>query len=112
MGAMMQGIPETFNNKPRRHVWKYSDTQGKPLGYVARFDDQEKKEVIPYFKHINGHDWQSGGITKNRPLFGLDILDKADITRAIFIVEGEKAAAALQSLGLVAITSQIGRAHV
>lgn len=108
MGAMMQGIPETFNNKPRRHVWKYNDDQGKPLGYVARFDDQEKKEVIPYFKSINGHDWQSGSITKNRPLFGLDILEKTDMTHAIFIVEGEKAAAALQSLGLVAITSQGG----
>lgn len=105
---MMQGIPETFNDKPRRHVWEYNDVQGKPLGYVARFDDERKKEVIPFFKHIDGHGWKSGGITKNRPLFGLDLLEKADITRAIFIVEGEKAAAALQSLGLVAITSQGG----
>ncbi len=108
MGAIMQGIPETFSNKPRRHVWEYNDEQGKTLGYVARFDDEQKKEVIPYFNHIHGRGWQNGSITKNRPLFGLNILNKNDITREIFIVEGEKCAAALQSLGLVAITSQGG----
>jgi DNA primase len=108
MGIMMQGIPETFNNKPRRHVWEYRSRQGEPIGYVARFDDDSKKEVIPYFKRINGHGWQSGSISENRPLYGLDILGQANDNRAIFIVEGEKAAAALQSLGLVAITSQGG----
>ena len=63
MGVMMQGIPETLNNKPRRHVWEYCDAQGKPLGYVARFDDEEKKKLIPYFNRINGHGWQCGSIT-------------------------------------------------
>ena len=57
---------------------------------------------------MNGHGWQSGSAAEPRPLFGLDVLAQADITRAVFIVEGEKAAAALQSLGLVAVTSQGG----
>lgn len=104
----MQGIPQTFKNKPRRFVWEYRSNQGEPIGYVARFDDGKMKEIVPYFKCINGHDWQHGSATEPRPLFGLEVLHQADTNRAVFIVEGEKAAAALQSLGLVAITSQGG----
>ncbi|WP_156797092.1 hypothetical protein [Nitrosomonas sp. Is79A3] len=104
----MQGIPQTFNSKPRRFVWEYRSQQDESLGYVARFDDGKKKEIVPYFKRINGHEWQHGSATEPRPLFGLDVLNQAELKRAAFIVEGEKAAAALQSLGLVAITSQGG----
>ena len=106
--ADMKNIPMTFNSKPRRFVWEYRSAQGDPLGYVARFDAGGKKEVVPYFKRVNGHGWQSGSADDPRPLFGLDVLAQADIARAVFVVEGEKAAAALQSLGLVAITSQGG----
>ncbi len=105
----MQGIPQTFNKKPRRFVWEYRSNQGEPLGYVARFDDDGKqKEIVPYFKRINGHDWQHGSATEPRPLFGLYVLSQAELKRAVFIVEGEKATTALQSLGLIAITSQGG----
>lgn len=105
---MMQGLPQTFNSKPRRFVWEYRSNQGEPIGYVARFDDGENKKIVPYFNQINGHGWQAGSAAEPRPLFGLDVLNKAEHKRAVFIVEGEKAAAALQSLGLVAITSQGG----
>lgn len=104
----MQGIPQTFNGKPHRFTWEYRSAQGEPLGYVARFDADGKKDVVPYFKRMNGHGWQSGSAAEPRPLFGLDVLVQADIARAVFIVEGEKDAAALQSLGLVAVTSQGG----
>ncbi|WP_292924988.1 DUF3987 domain-containing protein [Nitrosomonas sp.] len=89
-------------------MWEYRSNQGEPIGYVARFDDGAKKEIVPYFKCINGHGWQHGSATEPHPLFGLDVLNQAEFKRAVFIVEGEKAAAALQSLGLVAITSQGG----
>jgi len=106
---MMQGIPQTFNKKPRRFVWEYRGNQGEPIGYVSRFDDDgKKKEIVPYFNRITGHGWQHGSATEPRPLFGLDILNQAELKRVVFIVEGEKAAAALQSFGLVAITSQGG----
>ena len=104
----MQGVPQSFNNKPHRFTWEYRSAQGEPLGCVARFDADGKKEVVPYFKRMNGHGWQSGSAAEPRPLFGLDVLAQADIARAVFVVEGEKSAAALQSLGLVAITSQGG----
>ena len=103
----MRGIPQTFNDKPRRFTWEYRNEQGEPLGYVARFDADGKKDVVPYFR-ANGQGWQSGSAAEPRPLFGLDVLAHADIARAVFVVEGEKAAAALQSLGLVAVTSQGG----
>lgn len=100
-------IPETFNGKTRRHVWDYRDMQGEIIGHVARFDDGEKKDVVPYFK-LNGNGFAMGAAAEPRSLFGLDVLAKADPARAVFIVEGEKAAAALQSLGLIAISSQGG----
>lgn len=108
-GCDMQGIPLTFNNKPRRFVWEYRNAQSETLGYVARFDADGKKDVVPYFKHMNGHGWQAGSAAEPRPLFGLDVLaQENDLNRAVFIVEGEPAAAALRSLGLLAITSPGG----
>lgn len=102
----MKGIPQTFNGKSRRFVWEYRNAQDETLGYVARFDDGEKKEIVPYFNR-DASTWKAGSASGPRPLFGLDTLARAN-NRAVFIVEGEKAAAALQSLGLIAITSQGG----
>lgn len=100
-------IPDFFNGKTRRHVWDYRDMQGEIIGHVARFDDGEKKDVVPFFKR-NGQGFDMGAAAEPRPLFGLDVLAKADPARAVFIVEGEKAAAALHSLGLIALSSQGG----
>ncbi|WON74534.1 YfjI family protein [Nitrosospira sp. Is2] len=101
----MQGIPATFNGKQRRFVWEYRDTENQVQGYVARFDGDNKKEVIPYFKRINGHGWEPGAAAEPRPLFGLELLAQADPEHDVFVVEGEKAAVALQSMGYVAVTS-------
>ena len=103
----MNSIPELFNKQKRRHVWTYRNEQGEIIGYAARFDGDGKKDVVPYFKR-NGDNFAAGGAIEPRPLFGLDVLAQADLSRAVFIVEGEKKAAALQSMGLVAITSQGG----
>ena len=109
----MSGIPQLFNGKMRRHVWDYRNTQGEIIGHVARFQgDKTKegklaKEIIPFFKR-NGDGFDMGAATEPRPLFGLDLLAQADIARAVFICEGEKCAAALQSMGLVAVSSQGG----
>ena len=104
-GCEMQGIPTTFNGKQRRFVWEYRDAGNQVQGYVARFDGDGKKEVVPYFKRINGHGWEAGSSAEPRPLFGLELLAKADPAVDVFVVEGEKAAAALRSLGFVAVTS-------
>ena len=101
----MQGIPTTFNGKQRRFVWEYRDAENQVQGYVARFDGDDKKDVVPYFKRINGHGWEARCWAEPRPLFGLELLAQADPGADVFVVEGEKAAAALQSLGFVAVTS-------
>lgn len=101
----MQGIPKTFNGKERRFIWEYRDAKNNVHGYVARFDGEGKKDVVPYFKRINGHDWEPGASAEPRPLFGLELLTQANPENDVFVVEGEKTAAALQSLGYVAVTS-------
>lgn len=98
----------TFNGKPRRFVWEYRGPDSKVLGYVARFDTDGKKDVVPYFSRVNGHGWNNGAHLEPRPLFGLELLTQAAPNHDVFVVEGEKAAVALQSLGFVAVTSQGG----
>ncbi len=100
-------IPDNFNGKTRRHTWDYRNEQGEIIGHVARYDGDGKKDIAPFFKR-NGAGFVMGGANEPRPLFGLGILANADPARAVFVVEGEKAAAALHSLGLVAVTSQGG----
>lgn len=101
----MHDIPKIFKNKSRRYVWEYRSINNELLGYVARYDACGKKEVVPYFYHVNDRSLKSGCPTEGRPLFGLELLGKADSTVSIFVVEGEKSAASLQSLGFVAVTS-------
>jgi putative DNA primase/helicase len=52
-----------------------------------------------------GDKWIIGGMPEPRPLYGLP--DLADIKRA-YVAEGEKAADAARSIGLVATTSPHG----
>ena len=93
------GIPPVFNGKRFRHAWTYRDAAGAVLGHVARFDDSEgNKDVIPFF----GRDGKAEGPPEPRPLFGLDKSHRAD---TVYIVEGEKCAAALHALDVAAVTS-------
>lgn len=97
-------IPQQYNDKPLVHAWTYRDAQGRTLGVVGRYETPgERKEVVPFFR-ANGAEWKSGAPPEPRPLFGLDVLANGE-GRAVFIVEGEKSAAALHGLGLVTVTS-------
>lgn len=97
------------SRKPFLYAWPYlpESPNGKPLGWVARYQDADgNKEIIPFFNagakagsFVHGH----GGIP--RPLFGLWTLQRQG---PLFIVEGEKDAAALHLLGLAAVTSPSG----
>jgi hypothetical protein len=74
---------------------------------VARYqaaDHTGKKDIVPFFKR-KGSDFTPGIDLNPRPLFGLDKLAAQPKDKAVFIVEGEKAAAALQGLGFCVITS-------
>jgi putative DNA primase/helicase len=88
--------------KPSR-VWPYRDTKGRLLMYVARYDVEPRKQVLPWSYVFdpakNRHRWTIRGITgkDKRPLYGLDRL--AAMTDAdVLLVEGEKSADAAQHL--------------
>jgi len=104
----MHGIPERFNGKPLQHAWTYRAADGAPLGIVGRYQGASSKDVVPFFKRMNGHGFTTGAAPDPRPLFGLEWVAADADRRAVVIVEGEKCAAALQSLGIVAVTSQGG----
>lgn len=98
-------IPTAYNGKPLIHTWSYRDSNNQEIGFVCRYQDgDEKKDIVPYFKH-NGTTWTAGIDLSPRPLFGLDKLAAHPKDKAVFIVEGEKSAAALQSMGIAAISS-------
>jgi len=101
----MTGIPQTFSGKKLVHSWIYRAKDGAPFGVVGRYEKPgEKKVVMPFFKR-NGSGWTTGAPQEPRPLFGLDCLAKHPREEAVFIVEGEKSAAALQGIGICALTS-------
>ncbi len=98
-------IPKSYNGKPLIHAWNYCAMDGAPFGVVGRYQDEEgKKDVVPFFKR-NGATWAAGIELNPRPLFGLDKLAAHPKDKAVFIVEGEKSAAALQSVGIAAVSS-------
>ena len=101
----MNKIPEKYHDKPLIHAWNYCAMDGAPFGVVGRYQDGDgKKDIVPYFKR-NGSSWVAGIELNPRPLFGLDKLAMQPKDKAVFIVEGEKSATALQSLGLTTVTS-------
>ncbi len=104
----MKDVFPNYNGMPLRWVWTYCDVENKPLMKVARYDSpNRKKEIIPYHPDSDGQ-WKVGAVPKPYPLFGLDSLNENKHSEFIFIVEGEKCASALQSLGFIAFTSSGG----
>ena len=84
--------------------WTYHDADGEPVGIILRWNQPGgKKDVRPVARHEDG--WRLGGMPEPRPLYCLQDLAGADIA---FITEGERAADAVRSIGLVATTSAHG----
>ncbi len=98
-------IPSSYQGKPLIHAWNYCAKDGAPFGVVGRYQDRDgKKDIVPFFKR-NGSGFVAGIELNPRPLFGLDKLAAQPKDKAVFIVEGEKSAAALHSIGVCAVTS-------
>ncbi len=103
-------IPKAWKDRtgafyPFKACWWYRNPAGEPLGVVARFDsDRNGKQVIPYFRP-NASGFKAGGPTAP-VLFGAERLNGHQAPA--FVVEGEKVAAALHSLGLAAVSAQGG----
>lgn len=103
----MNGILNTYRGKPLVKVWTYlgESDSNHSLMKVARYEKiGEKKEFVPYHQSQSGS-WVVGAIESDRPLYGLDLISKSKDSDLILVVEGEKCASALQSLGYIASTS-------
>ena len=88
----------------RSETWTYHDAGGEPVGLVVRWDRSDgKKDIRPVSK--NGQEWTTGGMAEPRPLYCLPDLGDA---KRVCVCEGEKAADAARSIGLVATTSAHG----
>jgi putative DNA primase/helicase len=83
--------------------WTYEDIDGESIGFIVRWDTPDGKQIRPLRKVEDG--WVFGAPPKPRPLFGLPSLSDAE---RVYVAEGEKAAEALQSFGLIASTSSGG----
>src|SRR4030088_1858517 len=81
-------------------TWEYRDRDGRLLGYVARFDVDGGKQILPrtWCRHENGSEsWSWKGFCAPRPLYGLDRL-AARPNAPVLVVEGEKTADAGQRI--------------
>jgi uncharacterized protein (DUF927 family) len=79
-------------------VWTYKDACGRVLGYVARFDTHEGKQILPrtWCRASDGTSrWAWKALEAPRPLYGLDRVAEAPAA-VVLVVEGEKAADAAQ----------------
>jgi len=99
--AATEALEQTHGK--RSDDWTYHDGDGNPAGVIVRWDKADGKEIRPVARR--GNNWVIGGMLEPRPLYCLHELADAD---RVFICEGEKAAEALKSIGLVATTSAHG----
>mgnify|MGYP000340718613 CR=1 FL=1 len=91
-------------------VYIYHDADGKPYSAVCRFEQDGKKQVLPYSYCFNGskYFWTWKGVDAPRLLYNLHNLIR-NKRKAVIIVEGEKAAdAAIQLFPDYVVTTWIG----
>jgi hypothetical protein len=90
-------------------TYDYRDHDGKLVAQKARFtyDDNGMKTFRWRMPGVASWDDETGlpeGMMENMPLWGADELAKVSMDEWVFVVEGEKAAQACRSHGLVAVT--------
>ncbi len=94
---------------PRSKTWTYTNAAGGPVGFVVRWDGPNgKKDVRPVSPCADGSGWIIGGMPTPRPLYGLPALLATKPGDRVYVCEGEKAADAARTVGLVATTSPHG----
>lgn len=80
--------------------WTYRNGQGRILGYVARFETDRGKEVLPLTFCAQGRQtaWRWQSFPTPRPLYNLDRLGTGEANAPVLLVEGEKSCDATQRL--------------
>jgi hypothetical protein len=86
-------------------VWTYHDRDGVPIGLILRWNTANGKDIRPV--SLKKTSWVVGGMPTPRPLYGLPELVTRPSER-VYVCEGEPAAEAARSIGLLATTSAHG----
>jgi putative DNA primase/helicase len=86
-------------------TWTYHDANGEAVGMIVRWDIPGGKDIRPMRKTSQG--WIIGGMPEPRPLYRLPEL-LARPNERVYVCEGEKAADAATTIGLLATTSPHG----
>lgn len=95
---------ERRHGLPSTH-WTYHDAAGEPVGVIVRWDTPAGKDIRPVSRTAKG--WIVGGMPEPRPLYRLpELLTR--LNERVYVTEGEKAADAAASIGLLATTSPHG----
>ncbi len=90
---------------PVSRTWVYHDDCEDQAGLILRWDAEGGKQIRPVSRTREG--WILGGMPTPRPLYRLvELLKRRD--ERVYVTEGEKAADAGWSLGLLATTSPHG----
>lgn len=100
--AAIETLTHSLRTAPANH-WTYQDACGNERFVVVRFDMPTGKTFRPIRRTTKG--WRIGDPPGPLPLYRLPEI--ATATR-VFVTEGEKAAEAARSIGLVATTSAHG----
>ena len=87
--------------------WDYLDASGQPVGVVVRWDGKDGKTIRPVSRTADGR-WRVAAMPEPRPLYRLPEILAASEGAFVFVVEGEKCADAIASLGFHATTSAGG----
>ncbi len=94
------GIPRTWTANGFTGELAGIACYGLEVGYTARYQSADGKQVVPFFRCENGV-WRPGAAPTPRPLFGLESIFSGC---TLFITEGEGCAALLHQLGMAAVT--------
>jgi hypothetical protein len=93
--------------------WEYKDEQGETLFVKRRFKVNSEKGKTYSLHKVDAAGRRQGTMTGARivPYRLPELINAREAGRAIYLVEGEKAADALVSIGAIATTSHAGAGH-
>lgn len=93
--------------------WEYKDEQGETLFVKRRFKTNTEKGKTYSLHKVDAAGNRKGSMTGARivPYKLPELINAREAGRAIYLVEGEKAADALISIGAIATTSHAGASH-
>jgi hypothetical protein len=109
--ALIKG--ELMTMPQLENEWEYKDEQGETLFVKRRFKTNTEKGKTYSLHKVDAAGNRKGSMTGARivPYRLPELLNAREAGRAIYLVEGEKAADALVSIGAIATTPHAGASH-